>query len=277
VTVLAFLITAVIVPMLVSEFTDWLPWLAARLVRAAARTLPPDARERYAEEWLAELDAVPGKLSKLALAVRIFARAPATAAAVGGLPPARGRIAKAALDKITAVIALIVLAPLLAVIALAVKITDRGPVFSRQALIGKDGRPFTIRRFRVLTAEADARLAADPEAVYTPCDPRVTRTGLWLRRLSLDGFPQVLSLLSGDMSLIGPDPLLRGEAARCPEHLHRRFAVRPGFASPWETSEHLRMTWDEAEALNVRYVEHWSLRLELQIIRGRITRGRSPR
>src|SRR5437016_5244284 len=107
-------------PVLVSEFTDWLPWLAARLVRAAARALPPDARERYAEEWLAELDAVPGKLSKLALAVRVFARAPATAAALSGLPPARGRIAKAALDKITAVTALIVLAPLLAVIALAV-------------------------------------------------------------------------------------------------------------------------------------------------------------
>ena len=68
------------------EFTDWLPWLAARLIRAAARTLPPAVRTRYTGEWLAELDAVPGKLSKLALAVRVFVRAPATAMAISGLP-----------------------------------------------------------------------------------------------------------------------------------------------------------------------------------------------
>jgi hypothetical protein len=79
VSIMAFLLTAVLVPMLVNEFTDWLPWLAERLIWAAARTLPSAVRQRYTDEWLGELDATPGKLSKLVVAVRIFVRAPATA------------------------------------------------------------------------------------------------------------------------------------------------------------------------------------------------------
>lgn len=85
--ILIFLVTAVIVPMLVSEFTDWLPWFAARLIGATVRTLPYAVRSRYAEEWLAELDDVPGKLSKLAFAIRVLARAPSMAAAIRGVPP----------------------------------------------------------------------------------------------------------------------------------------------------------------------------------------------
>lgn len=202
-TVLAFLITAVLVPMLVSEFTDWLPWVAARLVRTSIRALPPSSRPRYAEEWLAELDAIPGKLSKLALAIRIFIRAPATATALSGLPSFRAVTVKGALDKLFAGSFLVALAPVLGMIALAIKITDREPIFSRQTLIGKDGRPFTLWRFRVLTLEADSCMAEDPEAASMPCDPRVTRTGYWLRQLSLDMLPHLFSLLNGDMSLVG--------------------------------------------------------------------------
>ena len=84
--IMAYLVTAVVVPMLVNEFTDWLPWLSARLVGAAARMLPSAVRPRYTDEWLAELDATPGKLSKLAVAIRIFVRAPATSAAISGAP-----------------------------------------------------------------------------------------------------------------------------------------------------------------------------------------------
>ncbi len=147
VSTLAFLVTAVLVPMLVNEFTDWQPWFAARLIRLAVRALPSKVRPRYAEEWLAELDAVPGNLSKLALAVRIFVGAPGTAAAVGDRLPLKAVAVKALLDKALAGATLILLSPLLVAIMISIKITDGGPIFSRQIRVGKDGRTFPLWKF----------------------------------------------------------------------------------------------------------------------------------
>ena len=130
VTVLLFILTVVVVPMLVTEFTAWRPWFADCMVRAAARTLPPDVRERYTDEWLAELDAEPGgDLSKLFFAARVCLRARATGSAIRGGVPRPGMAVKRTFDLAAAASALFLLAPLLVFVALAVRIEDGGPVF----------------------------------------------------------------------------------------------------------------------------------------------------
>lgn len=268
--ILAFLVTAVLVPMLVSEFTDWLPWLAARMIGAAAQTLPSAVRPRYTEEWLAELDTVPGKLSKLVLAIRILARAPATAAAISGLPSFKAMTVKALFDKMLAASALILIAPLLTVIALAIKITDRGPVFFRQIRIGKDGQPFAVWKFRTMVVGADTRKMQPWMLSGTLFrmrrDPRVTRPGAWLRRWSLDELPQLFNVLFGSMSLVGPRPALPIEVAKYQDQMLRRLAVRPGITGLWQVNGRSGLSWDQAEKLDLRYVENWSLALDLQIL-----------
>jgi len=245
VNVLAFLLTAVFVPMLVNEFTDWLPWLAARLIKAAARTLPCSVRPRYAEEWLAELDAVPGKLAKLALAGHIFVRAPATAAAINGLPSSRAMTVKTLFDKAAAATTLILIAPLLAAIAIAIRITVGGPIFSRQTMIGKDGQPFALLKFRTFSM-------VDDEAI--------TWVGYLLRRWSVDEIPQLFNVLFGDMSLVGPRPVLPDDYVRS------RLVAKPGITGLLQVVGRTDLSRDEVERLDRRYAESWSLALDLQIL-----------
>jgi len=183
------------------------------------------------------------------------------------------QVIKAVFDRVCAVLALILLAPLFMVIALAIKITDRGPVFFRQIRIGRDGQRFTLWKFRTMVVDAEARkvqLQAWNDGNGTLFkmrrDPRVTRTGAWLRRWSLDELPQLFNVLSGDMSLVGPRPALPGEVAEYGHHMLRRLAVKPGITGLWQVSGRSDLSWDEAERLDVRYVENWSLALDLQIL-----------
>jgi lipopolysaccharide/colanic/teichoic acid biosynthesis glycosyltransferase len=97
-------------------------------------------------------------------------------------------------------------------------------------------------------------------------DPRVTSTGAWLRRWSLDELPQLLNVLRGDMSLVGPRPALPEEAARYGHHVRRRLAVKPGLTGLWQVSGRSDLPWDEAVRLDLRYVENWSFALDLQIL-----------
>lgn len=254
-SILAFLLSAVFVPILVNEFTDWLPWFAARLVGAAARTLPPGVRQRYTDEWLAELDASPGNLSKLAVAVRIFVRAPATSMAISGLPSIKAMAVKALFDKLVAAWTLVVMAPMLTAIALAIKITDGGPVFVRQTRIGKDGEPFRVWRFRTTTVAGTGGRKL-----------QLTNAGTWLRRYSLDELPQLFNLLLGDMSLVGPRPVLPVEMAKYRDRAPYRLAVRPGFTGLWQISGRSDLSWNQAAHLDQRYVDNWSLALDLQIL-----------
>ncbi len=266
---LAFLFYVVLVPMLVNEFTDWLPWFAARLVRAATHTLPSAARSRYAEEWLAELDAVPGDLSKLAVAIRIFVRAPATAAAISGVSSFKAMAIKALFDKMAAMWALMIVAPLLAVIALIIKITDGGPVFSRETRIGKDGQRFALLKFRTIAMGTEAPQQLAPRSgvlSLVSYNPQVTRVGNWLRRNSLDELPQLYNVLFGDMSLVGPRPALPAEMPKLGNQLGTRLAVRPGITGLCQVSGRPGLSWYEAERLNQRYVDNWSLALDLQIL-----------
>jgi exopolysaccharide biosynthesis polyprenyl glycosylphosphotransferase len=180
---------------------------------------------------------------------------------------------KSAFDRAAAAAALIALLPLLAAVALAIKIGDNGPVLFRQIRVGKDGKPFTLYKFRTMVVDAEQRLAellaqneCDGALFKIRRDPRVTRVGDWLRRRSLDELPQLMNVLIGEMSLVGPRPALPSEADVYSHHVRRRLAVKPGITGLWQVSGRSDLPWDEAVRLDVRYVENWSFVLDLQIL-----------
>jgi exopolysaccharide biosynthesis polyprenyl glycosylphosphotransferase len=180
---------------------------------------------------------------------------------------------KSVFDKTCAASALLMLAPLFAVIAISIRLSDHGPVFFRQTRIGKDGRGFTLFKFRTMVPDAEQRksqLAARNEAdgvlFKIRRDPRVTRPGAWLRRWSLDELPQLINVLIGDMSLIGPRPALPEEVASYRSHMRRRLAVKPGLTGLWQVSGRSDLSREEAEWLDLHYVENWSLALDLQVL-----------
>jgi len=183
------------------------------------------------------------------------------------------QVLKSVFDKASAASALILLAPLFAAIALAIRLTDHGPAFFRQTRVGKGGRTFTLYKFRTMVPDAESwkpSLAASNEAdavlFKIRRDPRVTRPGAWLRRWSLDELPQLVNVLLGDMSLVGPRPALPQETESYGDLMRRRLAVTPGITGLWQVSGRSDLPWDEAVRLDVRYVENWSFALDLQII-----------
>jgi exopolysaccharide biosynthesis polyprenyl glycosylphosphotransferase len=180
---------------------------------------------------------------------------------------------KSVFDKTCAALALLLSAPLFAAIAISIRLADHGPVFFRQTRIGKDGQGFTLYKFRTMVPGAEQRksqLAAHNEAdgvlFKIRRDPRVTRPGAWLRRWSLDELPQLINVLIGDMSLVGPRPALPEEVACYGGHMRRRLVVKPGMTGLWQVSGRSNLPWEEAERLDLRYVENWSLALDLQIL-----------
>jgi exopolysaccharide biosynthesis polyprenyl glycosylphosphotransferase len=182
-------------------------------------------------------------------------------------------IIKYIFDKLFALVALIVAAPGLAVIALAIKVDDGGPVLFTQTRVGRDGRAFSVYKFRTMVPDAESRkesLARQNQQQWPLFkirrDPRLTRLGPWLRRWSLDELPQLVNVLVGDMSLVGPRPALPEEAARYGDHVRRRLAVKPGMTGLWQVNGRADLTWDESVRLDLRYVENWSLMLDLQIL-----------
>lgn len=182
-------------------------------------------------------------------------------------------LTKSIFDRLIALAALVAGAPLLATIALVIRLDDGGPVLFRQTRVGKGGRPFEVCKFRTMVPDAEARKAelADQNQMHGPLfkirdDPRITRAGSWLRRWSLDELPQLLNVLAGEMSLVGPRPALPAEAARYGDHVRRRLAVKPGMTGLWQVNGRSDLSWDEAVRLDLRYVENWSLMLDLQIL-----------
>ena len=183
------------------------------------------------------------------------------------------RLVKGAIDRLAASLALIALSPAFAAIAVAIKTQDRGPVFFRQERVGKDGRTFWLWKFRTMVVDAEERrvhLAAVNEAggvlFKMRRDPRVTKVGAWLRRWSLDELPQLINVVIGEMSLVGPRPALPHETARYGDDMRRRLKVQPGITGLWQVSGRSDLPWDEAVRLDIRYVENWSVALDLQIL-----------
>jgi exopolysaccharide biosynthesis polyprenyl glycosylphosphotransferase len=190
-------------------------------------------------------------------------------------PEYRGhrRVIKAILDRSAAAVLLVVGAPLLLAIAAAVRFTSPGPALYRQRRVGKRGRQFDMLKFRSMVLDADQALDSllehnEGNAVLFKLrqDPRVTRVGGFLRKYSLDELPQLINVLKGEMSFVGPRPALEHEVARYGPDMHRRLLVKPGITGLWQVSGRSNLSWDEAVELDVRYVENWSLGLDLAIL-----------
>lgn len=183
------------------------------------------------------------------------------------------RVVKGVVDKIGSGLLIAALSPLILVVAVAIAIDTRGPVFYRQRRVGKGGREFTIVKFRTMVVDAHAMvggLATSNEGsgllFKMRKDPRVTRVGALLRRYSLDELPQLLNVLAGTMSLVGPRPPLPEESARYEPDVRRRLLVKPGLTGLWQVSGRSDLSWDEAVRLDLRYVEDWSLALDALIL-----------
>jgi exopolysaccharide biosynthesis polyprenyl glycosylphosphotransferase len=183
------------------------------------------------------------------------------------------QVIKALFDKMAAAVGLLLLAPLFALIALTIRFRDGGPVLFRQTRVGKNGRTFTVYKFRTMVVDAEERKAQlvrsnehDGVLFKIRSDPRITKTGAWLRRHSMDELPQLINVVLGDMSLVGPRPPLPEEAARYGDYVRRRLVVKPGLTGLWQVNGRSDLSWEESVRLDLRYVENWSFALDLQIL-----------
>ena len=159
--------------------------------------------------------------------------------------------------------ALVVASPLLGLAALATRLGDRGPVLYRQTRVGKDGVDFELLKLRTMVVGAET-LGAGP--AVNRGDPRITRAGRLLRRLSLDELPQLWNVIRGDMSVVGPRPTLRYQVERYTPRQRRRLEVKPGITGWAQVHGRAALPWDERIELDVWYVEHRSPRLDLEIL-----------
>jgi lipopolysaccharide/colanic/teichoic acid biosynthesis glycosyltransferase len=184
-------------------------------------------------------------------------------------------VVKRALDLIGATMSLVVLSPLLAILAVLVKLESRGPAFFAQERVGRGGRLFKIFKLRTMVDGAEAKrdgllaqsVYSDPRLFKMPGDPRMTRTGRWLRRTSLDELPQLLNVLKGEMSLVGPRPPLPSEVALYEAHHYARFDVKPGITGPWQVAGRNQVTdFEKVVALESEYIRDWSLGTDLTIL-----------
>ena len=183
--------------------------------------------------------------------------------------------AKRILDAITAAVALVGLAPVLVLIAAAVRFTSRGPILFTQERVGIGGRRFNIFKFRTMVTDAERqRDDLEHSSVYTDGrlfkvlnDPRVTPVGRFLRRTSLDELPQLWNVLRGEMSLVGPRPPLPCEVELYDEHHYRRFVMKPGITGPWQVSGRNTVTdFEEVVRLEAEYMRNWTLRKDFRIM-----------
>lgn len=184
------------------------------------------------------------------------------------------RFVKSAFDRSVAALVLFLVAPIAVGVALAVRLTSRGPILFRQQRIGRNGRPFTMIKFRSMYVDAEQRRSeladqnvnADGLWFKMRDDPRVTPVGRFIRKYSLDEIPQLLNVLTGRMSLVGPRPNLPDEVAEYGPDMRRRLLVKPGITGLWQISGRNDLSWNETVQLDLRYVENWSLGLDLMIL-----------
>ncbi len=173
---------------------------------------------------------------------------------------------KRALDVFLSTTALILLSPIFGALALAVRLDSAGPVIFRQTRVGKDGEEFVMYKFRTMVVDAEQRLAQLQDAnegagplFKLKDDPRVTKIGKLLRKLSLDELPQIYNVLRGDMSLVGPRPPLRSEVDVYERHIYRRLLIKPGLTGLWQVNGRSDLSWEDSVRLDLYYVENWSV------------------
>ena len=183
------------------------------------------------------------------------------------------RFVKRSTDLLLTSVGLVLISPVLAAIAAAIRIEGPGPILFKQVRVGLDGSTFTMWKFRSMHVDAEERLAElrrrNPGIglmFKMTNDPRVTRVGRVLRKFSLDELPQLFNVLGGSMSLVGPRPPLQSEVDAYENHARRRLLVTPGLTGLWQVSGRSLLSWEETVRLDLRYVENWTLTLDLLII-----------
>lgn len=183
------------------------------------------------------------------------------------------RVLKGIFDRCAAALALVVLSPLFLALSVLVRAEDGGPALFAQTRVGRGGSEFTVYKFRTMIPRAEvlrttlqSRNEHDGVLFKMRRDPRVTRVGAWLRRYSLDELPQLVNVVRGEMSLVGPRPPLPEEVARYVDDVRRRLVVKPGMTGLWQVSGRSDLSWEESVRLDLRYVENWSLTLDIQIL-----------
>ncbi|MFZ4640464.1 MAG: sugar transferase [Nodosilinea sp.] len=182
---------------------------------------------------------------------------------------------KRTIDYLVAGLGLVLLAPLLLAIALAIRLDSPGPIWFQQQRVGLQGKPFLVWKFRTMVANASDQQAnlehrnasADGILFKVKADPRITRVGTWLRRTSLDELPQLINVLRGEMSLVGPRPLPLRDVARFQAWHHIRHQILPGITGLWQISGRSDIdSFDDVVRLDLHYIDHWSLNLDLDIL-----------
>ncbi len=191
-------------------------------------------------------------------------------------PEFRGmrRIVKGTIDRLGATGLLLLLLPILAATALAIRVTSDGPIIFRQVRVGRGGRHFTLYKFRTMLKDAETRRFdithlnehADGVLFKIRHDPRVTPLGRHLRRYSIDELPQLINVVFGQMSLVGPRPPLPTEVAQYELDVHRRLLVKPGLTGLWQVSGRSNLQWSESVQLDLYYVENWSVAMDAEIL-----------
>jgi lipopolysaccharide/colanic/teichoic acid biosynthesis glycosyltransferase len=182
------------------------------------------------------------------------------------------RLVKGTIDRVGSALGLLILGIPLLLVAAAVRLTSPGPALFRQRRVGRGGAEFSVFKLRTMYQDAEERRAGlntlnegDGLLFKIKDDPRVTPLGRVLRRLSIDELPQLINVLIGHMSLVGPRPLaVDGEAFV--DHEHRRHLVKPGMTGLWQVSGREQQSWDDAVRLDLYYVENWSLAMDLVIL-----------
>jgi exopolysaccharide biosynthesis polyprenyl glycosylphosphotransferase len=188
-----------------------------------------------------------------------------------GLSPA-ARAVKRAFDIVGSALGLVFLSPFLVAVAVAIKLTSPGPVLFHQTRIGRDGHPFEMLKFRTMEDGADARKAElselnEADGLFKIADdPRVTRVGRLLRRTSLDELPQLYNVLRGQMSLVGPRPLVVDEDRRIEGWYRRRLSLTPGMTGDWQVFGAARIPLREMATIDYLYVSNWSLWADIKIL-----------
>ncbi|TXJ06035.1 MAG: sugar transferase [Aeromicrobium sp.] len=183
------------------------------------------------------------------------------------------RAIKDVFDRGASLFLLVALSPLMAAIAIAIRLDSKGPAIFRQERTGKDGVPFTIYKYRTMVEGAEQQVdglleqndGAGPLFKMTE-DPRVTKVGRFLRQTSLDELPQLINVFFGSMSLVGPRPAIESETSQYSAWVWRRLHVKPGMTGLWQVSGRSTLSWDESIRLDLKYVNNWSMRMDLKIM-----------
>ncbi|WP_432021187.1 sugar transferase [Streptomyces sp. 1222.5] len=207
---------------------------------------------------------------------RVFTTSAAGVTLLHVSPPLHQGIAallKRVLDRVGALSLIVILSPLLVLLGIIVRVDSPGPAIFRQMRVGRNNKPFAMWKFRTMVVDAEMLREEletanenDGHMFKIRKDPRVTRVGRFLRRYSLDELPQLVNVLAGDMSLVGPRPPIPEEVSKYNGLEVRRLAVKPGLTGLWQVSGRADLSWKETVALDLRYVENWSLAGDISLI-----------